>query len=146
MRIYLSIILLVFFYQLGFNQECEKCDINSLLELHENKDSLDYETVFNFVCTFDTICKNNIEFSQWSNELLFELIETDVNLLNKVLHDLGYDYVKLISKELENPIVDVDILKLYQIVKNSSGPKDMIEEEKRALKKVAKNEGLEIND
>jgi len=137
--------LMTIFIQYGFSQDCEKCDTGKLLDLSENMENLDYKTVKNFVCTFDSTCKNNIEFSEWSNELLFDLIKQDVNLLNHVLHDLGYKYVKLIAKELETPVVEVDLKRIYNLVKNADGPKDMIEEEKKAIKKAAENEGLNFD-
>jgi len=80
-RLILTIAFLIIITHFGFSKDCDKCDTDKLIELSENLDNLNYETVKNFICTFDLTCKNNIEFSEWSNELLFKLIEHDVNLL-----------------------------------------------------------------
>ena len=116
--------------QVGLSQDCEKCNTEKLIDLSENINDLNLRIVKEYICTFDTVCNTNIEFSEWSNELLFKLVEKDINLMNKVLHDLGYNYVKLICRELETPIVEVDYKRIYDLVKNSRGPKDMIAEEK----------------
>ena len=118
--------------------------MDKLIELSENMENLNYQTIKNFVCTFDSICKNNIEFSEWSNELLFKLIVKNLDMLNGALHELGYNYVELISLELESPVAEVDLAKLYRIVEKSTGPKDITYIEKRALKKAAAKEGINI--
>jgi hypothetical protein len=50
--------------------------------------------------------------------------------------------VKLISKELETPVVDVDFIKVYDQIKNAHGSKDIIVAEKKAIKKAAEKEGI----
>ena len=143
-RLIIIVVFLTLFTQFGFSQDCKKCDIEKLLDLSENLENLNYETVKNFICTFDSTCINNIEFSEWSNELLFKLLEKDINLLNKVLHDLGFNYVKLIGKELETPIIDFDLNNIYLLIKNSKGPKDIIEAEKKAIIIAAEKEGIKL--
>jgi len=136
--------LFVLFSPVGLSQDCAKCNTEELLEFSENIDNLNYYIVKNFICTFDSTCINNIEYSEWSNELVFKLVEKDINLMNKVLHDLGFNYVKLICDELQTPVIDVDIKRIYELIRNSHGPKDIIEEEKKAIRTAAIKEGLEI--
>ena len=143
-RLIIIVAFLTLFTQFGFSQDCKKCDIEKLLDLSENLENLNYETVKNFICTFDSSCINNIEFSEWSNELLYKLVEKDINLLNDVLHDLGFNYVKLICKELETPILDVDLKRIYDLIEKSHGPNDMIVAEKNAIIKAAQNEGIKL--
>ncbi len=137
-------ILLIIFTQTIYSQDCKKCDIDKLSYLSENMNNLNSEIVKGFVCTFDSVCNTNIEYSEWSNELLFNLVEKDINLLNDVLHDLGFNYVNLICKELETPIVDIDLKKIYDLIIKSHGPKDIIEEEKKAIRKASKKEGIKL--
>ena len=143
-RLILTIAFLTIITHFGFSKDCDKCDTDKLIELSENLDNLNYETVKNFICTFDLTCKNNIEFSEWSNELLFKLIEHDVNLLNRALNELGFEYVKLIGRELETPVSEFDLKKIYVLIQNSKGPKSIIEEEKKAIRKAAKKEGIKL--
>ena len=141
--IFISILLV---QEFAFSQECKKCDTNALLELSKNLDSLKYEYVLNFVCTFDSSCQNNVEFSEWSNRLLFKLVEKDIDLLNEALHRMGYQYVILIANELENPVVEIDPIKIYEIIRKSNGPKDMIFLEKKAIIKAAEKQGIKIKE
>ena len=135
---------LTIFTHFGFSQDCKKCDIDKLIELSDSMENLKYQTVKNFICTFDSTCKSNIEFSEWSNELLFKLIDKDLDMLNGALHELGHNYVELISLELESPVIEVDLNKLYRIVEKSTEPKDITYEEKTALKKAAAKEGIKL--
>jgi len=143
-RLILIIAFLTIITHFGFSKDCDKCDTDKLIELSENLDNLNYKTVKNFICAFDLTCKNNIEFSEWSNELLFKLIEHDVNLLNRALNELGFEYVKLIGRELETPVIEFDLKKIYVLIQNSKGPKSIIEEEKKAIRKAAKKEGIKL--
>jgi hypothetical protein len=130
----------------GQNNECEKCDIKKLKLVYDSLENLSYPIVYDFVCTLDSSCKNNVEFSEWSNELTFRLVEKNANLLNKVMHDLGFNYVLMVCNELSSPLMDYDYQKLYNQVKSSSGPKDMIYEQKKALIEAANHEGLTIKE
>ena len=107
-------------------QDCKKCNIQALVEVSKVIEKPDYKTVSNFICSLDSSCRNNIEFSEWSNSLIFDIINSDVNLFNQVIHDLGYDYVLLVAKELEYPTKEQDLKKIYNLVIESIGPKDLI--------------------
>lgn len=144
--IYLQLVFITFFNQLTFSQDCEKCNLNILLEVSENIENLNSKLISDFVCTFDSTCVNNAEFSEWSNELLFKVVKNDINLLNKSLHELGYDYVLLIANELANPIIDVDYYSVYEIIQVAQGPKDIILAEKNAIIKAAEKEGIDLEE
>ena len=138
-------ILLLLLGQENFCQDCKKCDTQALLETSRVIEKPDYKTVTKLVCALDSSCQNNIEFSEWSNDLIFGLIESDVNLFNLVLHDLGYNYVLLVASELENPNEEHDLRKIYELVINSNAPKDLILEEKRALIKAAEKMKIKLD-
>jgi hypothetical protein len=116
------------------------------LEVSENIENLNSKLISDFVCTFDSTCVNNAEFSEWSNELLFKVVIKDINLLNKSLRELGYDYVLLIANELENPINDVDFFTVYNSIRVAQGPEDIILTEKNAIINAAKKEGIELEE
>jgi len=105
-------------------------------------DELAYDVVLRFACSFDSSCKNNAEFAEWSNDLLFQIMDKDINLLNKALHDLGFDKVLVICEEIAHPLKDYNYVDLYSKVKNSDAPKDMIDEQTRALEKAAEKDGI----
>lgn len=126
------------------SQDCKKCDIVTLTKISKNIDQLNLEIVKEFVCSFDSSCNSNIEYSEWSNELLFQVMNNDIDLLNKAIHELGYNYVKFVASKIEFPIHEFDYQKLYSIVKNSWGPKDIVESELQAIELAASRAGQEI--
>ena len=105
------IIVTCLFYSLScFSQTINNnseyfCDIEILREV---KDSLKNNTEINysiFFSTFDISCKQNVEFSEWSNELLFEVLYFNpekfiINLSNK------QSKINLILSELYTPVAD----------------------------------------
>src|SRR5690606_30369658 len=51
-----------------------KCDLNIVLEVSENQDNLDLKLVSRFLRTLNGECTNNVEFSEFSNEMLFVVL------------------------------------------------------------------------
>ena len=146
-RLFCFFAVLTVLFQSTFSMECEKCNIAILDSLNQSIDKPDYKTVKDFVCTFDSSCLSNVEFSEWGNELLFLLVEKQIHLLNKALHDLGMKYVELICNQLENPISDsIDLQKVYKQIITYQGdfPKDMVHLEKIAIEKAATKSGIKL--
>jgi len=54
-----------------------KCSSDALLEVSENLSNLNKSHIDLLLRTFSVECQNNAEYSQWSNELLFEVINTN---------------------------------------------------------------------
>jgi hypothetical protein len=114
-------------------QTTQKCDITVLRTTSEKIGQLTQKEISDFLLTFGQECQNNIEYSEWSNELLFSILDkqTDLTLrtiekvekrieLEEILSDLSepihdqtnikdllvkVDKVK-VKKELKNKIVD----------------------------------------
>ena len=128
----------------AFSQDCKKCEVEPLQVLSNNIDSLTFEVVEDFICTLDSTCSNNIEYSEWSNELIFKIIIKDINLLQKVLYQLGYNYVELVAKEIESPVAEVDYKQIFSIIKNSKGAKDMKAEHKMSIINAARKSNIVI--
>ena len=145
MKILLAIPLLLITTGL-YSQECPKCDTGILIRISHTMDELNYDDVKKFACTFDPKCKNNVEFAEWSNDLLFKVMENDINILNLAIHDLGYDQLLVICDEIANPIKDYNLAVIYQKVKNSDSPKDMIMEQTRALEEAAEKDGIYLKN
>jgi len=70
-----------------------------------------------FLCTFDNSCKNNAEYSEYSNETLFAVLEKAPNLFFQVMATGQIDN-KIILKEIENPISDlINLQNIYNETK-----------------------------
>jgi hypothetical protein len=99
-------------------KECKKCDIEKIGVIYDNIKNLNYSIVNDFLCTFDTICNNNVEFSELSNEMLFKILETNPNLFLKAFDSLNKINKNLIINEIENPIHDFNYQKIYKNVQD----------------------------
>jgi hypothetical protein len=78
--------------------------------------------------TFDDACKNNIEFGEFSNEVLFSVVKKYPNefLQNIVKEGINKD---AILKELSSPVNDLITTEdVVQSIKNADGDKDLINE------------------
>lgn len=71
------------------------CSIKVLKNTDERIDNLDLKTVAEFLASFHKDCSNNVEFSEWSNELLFKVAHKKPDLLLQLL-----DKNDSINKEL----------------------------------------------
>jgi hypothetical protein len=101
------IFLLTVFLSNGFSQEeCTKCDIDKVKTVEENMKNLNYQIIEDFLCTFDVSCKTNEEYSEWSNELIFKVVENYSALRIKVLEQSQNIDRILILNEIENPSLD----------------------------------------
>ena len=82
------------------------CSIEILKKTYENLERLSLIEVGDFLATFHPSCKSNVEFSEWSNELLFEVL---INYPNETLGILTKNnslYRSQILSDLANPISD----------------------------------------
>ena len=90
-----------------YGQSPSKCDMAYLLDVSKNVGRATHEEIVNFLLTFGEECRNNVEYSEWSNELLFELLEKQTELLVKTItHQTKRIELAAILKNLEQPIQD----------------------------------------
>lgn len=109
----------------------EKCDDSVLSQINANMNKLTSSEIRMFLAAFDVSCKNNVEFSEFSNELLFRALEKHTK---KVLLVLEKQYpeiqLKTILNVLEYPLVDTinlnDLIQKIEKVKASEQLKAQI--------------------
>ena len=86
----LTLFFLISIFSLSLNGQeshSEKCDISIILEMHQNIENVSEDLMFQFLKTFGPECKNNVEFSEFSNETLFKVIQNEPELFCKVLEN-----------------------------------------------------------
>ncbi len=99
---------------------CKKCDVSKaqVIEIHEQ--NLTYNVVSEFLCTFDSVCNNNVEFSEYSNKILFRVLANAPELYFNVLENEKLDK-NLFLRAIENPIDDsINLQEIYDKIKRSS--------------------------
>ncbi len=115
----INTLILIFFisiFNLSLNGQesfTEKCNISVVLEMHENLENISEDLMLKFLKTFGPECKNNVEFSEFSNETLFKVVQQQPELFGKTLDkhisDLEFDSILFV---LENPLHDLIDLNL----------------------------------
>ena len=123
---------------------CDKCDIEKVKIVYENIDNLSLKMVRDFIFTFDVSCSTNIEYSEWSNEILYKLHELDPGKAFGVLERVKVDNIEIILDEIENPIHEVDYQKVYDSVLNVLTKSDLKKKVLKSIEFAANKEGLEI--
>lgn len=106
------------------------CDINLINEIFNNTENIEQKKIETFLLSFNLNCKNNVEYSQYRNEVLFNLLNKRttqvINLIseNKKLNKLE------ILKNIENPISDLipldSIIRKIEKQKSSSIKKELL--------------------
>jgi hypothetical protein len=90
-----------------FGQGGEKCDISILAHISTVEYDLKENDVREFLSTFDKSCSLNIEYSEFSNALLFEVLgrhtQTFISVMESEKQNLEIDYI---LKQIANPIND----------------------------------------
>ena len=115
-----------------------KCNIKILKSFNESLDSLQINIAKEFFLTFNDTCSNNTEYSEWSNELLFDyLAKYPKNFIEVLSLDEKYQ-LNIIYKNLESPINDnYDLENIYKKIEmiNTQSPikKEILKRIKIAL-------------
>lgn len=123
---------------------CYKCDIEKVKIVNENLDKLTMQMVSRFLCTFDSTCANNSEYSEWSNETLFKVLEKAPGIFFQVVVNGQVDN-KILLDQIENPINDViDIQIIYDKIKETKVQTDIKTEYLNALITAANKGGQSI--
>ena len=119
----------------------ERCDTKTLLYIHQSIDKLTEEAVSKFLDTFSEDC-NNAEYTAWSNQLLFDIIDKDVDLYMKVMQSKESDKIHIIMDELSNPLLDYDYQLFYDRIKKSNASKNIKTYHMKALVEAAEKAGV----
>lgn len=86
-----------------------ECASSSLSELSSQIQNPSHEAILNFLLSFDQRCSNNIEFSEWSSELIIKLLTQHPEKLITVWqkHE-PIIFSDIIRNEIESPLIDLD--------------------------------------
>jgi hypothetical protein len=91
----------------SFGQDIKRCDIAVLGQIDRNIENLKEKEIKDFLLTFDTSCNNNVEYSEFSNELLFKILDKHTLTILTVLESKEKNLkTDKILYELSSPIND----------------------------------------
>ena len=143
-RTILTLIFTLSLLTVSAQNEIGKCNIQKIKNVHENLNNLTYKIVLEFLYSFDKSCKNNVEYSEWSNEMLFKLIENSTDLYFEVLNGLKAENQTLLLNEIENPNSEINFQKIYNKIKLSKTKTEFKNQYLNNLRKGAEKSGLKI--
>jgi hypothetical protein len=111
MKFKLCIIVVLFLATLTLNgQSIKKCDGKVLSSTSDKLGKLSQKEIADFLLTFGAECRDNAEFSEWSNELLFDILGGQTELtLRTIEKEVKNIQLKIILDDLEEPIVDNEV-------------------------------------
>ena len=100
------------------------CNIYYLMTLESHLENPSDKEIENFLLTFDASCQTNAEYSEYSNELLFNLLHKFPDKLISILKKNNNIHFRYILKELQKPVNDG--IEIDEIVKQIQSRKDTI--------------------
>ena len=113
-----------------FGQTVQKCDGTILRSTSEKVGRLTQKEITDFLLTFGEECRNNAEYSEWSNELLFSILDKQTELIIKTIEkEEKRIEIKEILDDLSSPILDPnikDIISKVEKIKIQKELKDKI--------------------
>jgi len=81
--------------------------MTNFLSLSKKMGFLTHQEIMNFLLTFDDQCQSNVEYTEWSNELLFEMLNTQTELTVKTIANETKSIERVaVLKNLEEPLHD----------------------------------------
>ena len=101
-------------------QTIKKCDGTVLHSTSGKIGQLNQKELTVFLLTFGKECRDNVEYSQWSNELLFDLLDNQTELMMKTIQKEKnkIDFEEILNV-ISSPLLDEDIDKLIEKVKGT---------------------------
>jgi len=81
-----SVLLLFILIPIILKSQTENnCNVKKVLIVHQNIDNLSEQNVLDFLLTFNKSCKKNVEYSEFSREVLYELLDKNPLILIEVM-------------------------------------------------------------
>jgi len=100
---------------------CKSCDIIEVVNTEKNIAIVKEDQIERFLCVIKTECQNNVEFTEYSNEVLFMLIDKRTDLFFKVFSKAASIEKKYILFQIRNPLLDYNMDELILKVEKNNG-------------------------
>ena len=103
----------------------DPCNRSVLVQVDSSLDHLSDHLLERFLLTFDSTCHINAEYSEWSNDLLFKVLQAHPRGVLAILQsNRNVDFTYILSI-LQDPIGDCDIQWIYSEVQKVQGFSDI---------------------
>lgn len=95
---------MVNFVEVDF-QDSLRCNLNTITNLEKQLQNPSKTDILNFLYSFDASCELNVEYSQYSNEILLRTLYEHTLVTLSLLTEPNVNTV-IILKEIKNPVND----------------------------------------
>ncbi len=112
-------------YEVDKKQECEKCDRRKVLAASQNIDNLNGQLIYNFLCTFDESCSINVEYSEFSNDVLYKILSKHPKAIVKLIADNPELNSEAIYKQIASPLLDYNYNSIVNSMKEIEGNEEI---------------------
>lgn len=120
----LALLIAQFNYAVAQKTSCAKCDIEILAAVNRDMAMLSFKQVLALFCTMDNSCAENVEFSEFSGELIFQVFNHKPEFSLRALEKSSNSSADAVIKRLENPINDIlDLNLIYSKVSSIAAHK-----------------------
>lgn len=103
------------------NSDSCKCNYNCWTDMKDSINGLTVQQIFRFLTTISVDCRNNAEFSEYSNERLFKIMELNPdNFLKAIdIHNTEVEFSEIIE-QIKSPINDgIDLKEIFTKIQKS---------------------------
>ncbi len=114
---------------LDFDIKYNKCCINSILNIESNFNKLNYQDIYRFLFSFSSNCENNVEFSEFSNEVLFKLfVNFPIETIDVISKSYSYIEIDIVLDIIKSPLLDYNLDIIIDTISNYSNQTFIIKE------------------
>lgn len=116
------------------------CSIETLQKVDSESNAGNIVYVARLLASFHESCRNNVEFSEWANTLLFKTLKANPDGFLGILHKNDSLRKQYILENLAQPNNDeIDLKELISIVENSNAPAEIKKEIHKVLSNALNN-------
>jgi hypothetical protein len=100
---------------------CIPCNIEAISTADKKIDSLNKEQIQAFLCTIKSDCKLNVEFAEYSNGVLFKILDRKTQTFVDAFSEIELEDKEYLLDVIASPILDYNVQKLILKIETSNG-------------------------
>lgn len=113
-----------------------KCNISVIRKTDDNLNNLKESDIKLFLNTFSKDCLSNIEYTEYSNGMLYKVLEKYPSELISFLASFEDEEISHILSEFANPLLDINGPKINELIKKAQGDSNIKEKLLKAVDKA----------
>lgn len=99
--------------------------MKKVLTVNQSLDNLNYQLIYDLLCTFDESCSRNTEYPEFSNEVLFKVLSMHPKAIVEIISGSPEFDSEYIYKQMSSPLLDYDYNGIINSVEAIEGHEDV---------------------